>query len=366
MLKVIQSPGKYVQGAQALQKIGEYVKPLATNALVLADDFVMNLVGEQVKTSLQDAGLKSHFETFNGECTHDEIKRLTELAKQNGHDTILGVGGGKTIDTAKAVAHFVNIPVVVAPTIASTDAPTSALSVIYTPAGEFDSYLMLPKNPEMVVMDTTIISQAPARLLVAGMGDALATYFEARACCTTNQPTMAGGTATLAAMTLAELCYDTLLIDGYKAKLAVEAGACTKAVENVIEANTLLSGIGFESAGLGAAHAVHNGFTALAECHHMYHGEKVAFGTLVQLVMENGDSEELENVLDFCVAVGLPVTLEELGVTATGDELKAKVMQVAQASCAEGESIHNMPFTVNPDVVYSAILAADRLGQEWL
>lgn len=366
MLKVLQAPAKYVQGAEALKQIGEYIKPLANDILVLADDFVMNLVGDQVRESLEAAGLSCHFETFNGECTHEEIKRLTQLMEKNKHNALLGVGGGKTIDTAKAVAHFSKTPVVVAPTIASTDAPTSALSVIYTADGGFDSYLMLPKNPEMVVMDTAIISQAPARLLVSGMGDALATYFEARACVATSQLTMAGGIATLAAFTLAELCYDTLLADGYKAKLAVEVGACTEAVNNIVEANTLLSGLGFESAGLGAAHAIHNGMTALEECHHMYHGEKVAFGTLVQLVMENGDGDELETVLAFCVALGLPVTLKELGITAEGDELKEKVRAIAVASCAEGESIHNMPFTVNPETVYSAILAADRIGQEWV
>lgn len=366
MIKIIQAPSKYIQGANALKEIGNYISPLGKSALVLADDFVMNLVGEKVRHSLDSAKISSYFEKFNEECTHDEIKRLTKLVKENKYEVVLGLGGGKVIDTAKAVAHFAEVPVIVAPTIASTDAPTSALSVIYTPKGEFDSYLMLPKNPEMVVMDTSIISQAPVRLLVSGMGDALATYFEARACTTTQQPTMAGGTATLAAFTLAELCYDTLLADGYKAKLAVEAGACTPAVENIIEANTLLSGIGFESAGLGAAHAIHNGMTALEECHHMYHGEKVAFGTLVQLVMENGDAEELENVLAFCVALGLPVTLKELGVTAEGDELKEKVMAVAKASCAEGESIHNMPFKVTADSVYSAILATDRIGSEWV
>ena len=64
------------------------------------------------------------------------------------------------------------------------------------------------------------------------------------------------------------------MAEGVKAKLALEAGACTPAVEKVIEANTLLSGIGFESGGLAGAHAIHNGFTVLDECHHMYHGEK--------------------------------------------------------------------------------------------
>ena len=177
---------------------------------------------------------------------------------------------------------------------------------------------------------------------------------------------MAGGKSTLAALALAELCYNTLLEDGYKAKLAVSRGVCTAAVENIIEANTFLSGIGFESAGLAAAHAIHNGFTALEECHNMYHGEKVAFGTLVQLVLENSPLEELEEFLDFCILVGLPVTLEELGINATGDELNEKIMAVAELSCAEGETIYNMPFDIDSDKVYAAILTADQLGREWL
>lgn len=255
---------------------------------------------------------------------------------------------------------------IIAPTIASTDAPTSALSVIYNELGAFDSYLFYPQNPNVVVMDTNIIARAPARLLVAGMGDALATYFEARACSAAGKMTMAGGGTTLAALALAGLCFDTLLSDGIKAKLAVEAGVSTKAVENIIEANTLLSGLGFESAGLAAAHAIHNGFTALEECHHMYHGEKVAFGTIVQLVLENAPAEELEMVLEFCVQVGLPITLEELGVDCIGPELEEKVMAIAELSCADNETIYNMPFEVDSDQVYAAIMAADRMGRDWL
>ena len=136
-------------------------------------------------------------------------------------------------------------------------------------------------------MDTDIIVKSPVRLTVAGMGDALATYFEARACQRSGATSCAGGKTTEAAMALAKLCFDTLMEEGVKAKIALEAGVCTPAVEKVIEANTLLSGIGFESAGLAGAHAIHNGFTVLEECHHMYHGEKVAFGTLTQLVLEN-------------------------------------------------------------------------------
>ena len=142
------------------------------------------------------------------------------------------------------------------------------------------------------------------------MGDALATYFEARACQVSGATTCAGGQVTQAAIALAKLLFDTLMAEGVKAKLALEAGACTPAVEKVIEANTLLSGIGFESGGLAGAHAIHNGFTVLDECHHMYHGEKVAFGTITQLVLENIPAEELEDIIDWCIELGLPVTLK--------------------------------------------------------
>lgn len=273
---------------------------------------------------------------------------------------IIGIGGGKVFDTAKAVGYYSHIPVVIIPTIASTDAPCSALSVIYTEEGEFSEYLFLPKNPEVVLVDTSIISKAPVRLLVAGMGDALATYFEARACVRADANTMAGGKATQAAFAIAELCYKTLMRDGLKAKLAVEKKVVTRAVENIVEANTYLSGIGFESCGLAAAHAVHNGFTVISECHHLYHGEKVAFGTIVQLILENSPSEEIKEVINFCIQVGLPITLGDMGIHDVREE---DIMKVAEVSCAEGDTMHNMPFKVEAEDVYSAIIAADNLGR---
>ena len=212
----------------------------------------------------------------------------------------------------------------------------------------------------MVLVDTDIVAAAPARLLVSGMGDALATYFEARACQASGASNCVGGKVTLAAMSLARLCYETLLADGLKAKLAVERHVCTKAVENVIEANTYLSGVGFESGGLAGAHAIHNGLTAIPETHSLYHGEKVAFGTLVQLVLENAPLEELEEVLEFCTEVGLPTTLADLGVENPTQE---QLMEVAKLACADADTLHNMPFPVDAESVYAAILAADELGK---
>lgn len=366
MLKVLQSPGKYVQGPNALDSIGEYVKPLSDHAFVIADEFVFGLVKKTITQSFKKDEISLNEAIFKGECSQNEINRLGELFKKSGAKIVVGIGGGKTLDAAKAVAFYAKVPIVVVPTIASTDAPTSALSVIYTDKGEFESYLFYPKNPDIVVMDTTIIANAPSRLLVAGMGDALATYFEARACSDASKKTMAGGFSTLAAVSLATLCYETLLAEGFKAKMAAEGKVSTKALENVIEANTLLSGLGFESAGLAAAHAIHNGLTVIEECHGMYHGEKVAFGTLVQLVLENAPMDEIEELLDFCTQVGLPVTIAELGFHDNAKDYDKKLMAAAKLSCAKGETIHNMPFEVTAQDVYAAMVTADKLGRAWL
>lgn len=360
MTRVIISPSKYIQGNGELKNLYKHIHSLGDKILVLASKNGIKRTRDTIEESFKNSSANLVFESFNGECSRKEIDRLGEVLEKNNCNVVIGVGGGKVFDTAKAVAYYNNTPVVIVPTIASTDAPTSALSVIYTEEGEFSEYLLLPKNPEIVLVDTSIVAKAPARLLVAGIGDALATYFEARACVMSDGDTMAGGKATNAAFAIAELCYETLLNDGLKAKLAVERKTSTKAVENIIEANTYLSGIGFESCGLAAAHAIHNGFTVLEEGHHLYHGEKVAFGTIVQLVLENAPIEEIEEVISFCLEVGLPVTLEDMGIVKAKED---DIMKVAEVACAEGETIYNMPFEVSVEDVYSAILAADNLGR---
>ena len=358
MARVFISPSKYVQGAGELDRLGEYTKVYGKKALVILSAGGKKRFGERVEASLAAAGVECAFDEFNGECSQAEIDRLVEVLKGTGSDVVLGVGGGKIFDTAKAVAAAVDVPVVVVPTIAATDAPCSALSVIYTDEGQFKEYQFFKQNPNLVLMDTEVIAKSPVRLTVSGMGDALATYFEARACKRSDAGTCAGGKVTSAAMALARLCYETLMSDGVKAKLALEAGACTESVEKVIEANTLLSGLGFESAGLAGAHAIHNGMTAMPETHAFYHGEKVAFGTLTQLVLENAD--ELYEVLDFCVEVGLPVTFAQLGVA---DASYERVLEVARLACADNDTLHNMPFEVTPEKVANAMLAADAYGR---
>lgn len=363
MSQVMIAPSKYVQAPNALLELASYCANLGKNALCLISDTGLERNRDELQASFYESEVKIQYEIFNGECSLKEINRITSRCKEAGIDIIIGVGGGKIHDTSKAVGFYANLPVVIVPTIASTDAPCSALSVIYTDEGIFDRYLFLKKNPDLVLVDSKVIAQAPARLLVSGMGDALATYFEARACEKSNAKSCANGTTTMAAQALAKLCYETLLNEGYKAKLAVESKCVTKSLEKVIEANTLLSGLGFESGGLAAAHAIHNGLTVLEETHQKYHGEKVAFGTLVQLVLENESLDQITEVLDFCKQVGLPMTLEQLGLKEVN---KNQILEVAKAATLAGETIHNMPFEVSVEDVYAAILVADKLGKDHL
>jgi glycerol dehydrogenase len=350
------APGRYIQGRGAIEELGKVLEQLgASKPLILRDAVVKEVVGD-------DLGIAGAFYVdFGGECSPEEIDRVAGEADDGGADAVLGIGGGKTIDTAKAVAFPAGLPLVIAPTLASTDAPTSSLSVVYTEEGEFMEYRFFGRNPDAVVVDTAIVAQAPVRFLVAGIGDGLATYFEAEASSRARNQVIAGGTPTQAALTLARLCYDTLLEYGLAARLEVEQGAVTPAVERVVEANTLLSGLGFESGGLAAAHSIHNGLTALEGTHDYGHGEKVSFGTVSMLMLEERPAELVEELVDFCLEVGLPVALEDIGI---GDASREDLEKVAEAACTEGETIHNEPFDVYPQMVVDATLAADAFGRQ--
>ena len=358
MIRATIFPGRYVQGPDALKALGRELKRFGDNAFVIADPFVFEKIIPSIKASLLKE-VSAEIIEFNGECSDEEIDRLSAIAKGK-TEVLVDIGGGKALDTAKAVAHNLKIPVVIVPTIASTDAPCSALSVVYTPEGEFKRFIFFPKNPDLVLLDSKVIADAPARFLVSGMGDALATWFEARSCEIGNAKNMTGNPGSMTAYSLAKLCYETLLRYGEQAKNACEAHIVTPALEKVIEANTLLSGLGFENGGLAAAHAIHNGLTVLEETHRYFHGEKVAVGTLASLFLTGKDPAVIDEVYDFCETVGLPTTLAEIGL---GDATDEQLMKVASASCAEGETIHNELVEITPQTVFSAIKAADAYGK---
>jgi len=364
MSRMLLAPSRYVQGPGAINDIGEHVARLGSKALLTGGKTALANCSKAVEASLHAKQLGCHEEIFNGECCDKEIDRLVAVGRSQGIDVIVAAGGGKVIDTGKAVAHAMKLPVIIVPTIAATDAPCSALSVVYTEHGVFERYLVLPKNPDCVLVDTQIVAHAPVEYLVSGMGDALATFWEADTCAKSCKPNVLTGACppTFSAIALARLCYDTLLEHGLAAKLAVEQHAVTPSVEAVVEANTLLSGLGFESGGLAGAHSVHNGFTVLEASHAKLHGQKVAFGTLTQLVMEGRPSSDVQQVARFCLCVGLPICLADIGLPSPSRD---DIRQVAEATTAVGETIHATWFNVTADMVESAIWTADALGRQY-
>lgn len=364
MLSVFCSPTRYVQGRDATESLGAEIEKLGLGkkACLIASRSALKLLAETWKASLTAHNISYALTEFGGECSRTEIDRIKSIATENGSELVIGSGGGKVLDTARAVASELDVPVVNCPTAASSDAPCSALSVVYTESGEFSTYLFYKKNPELVLVDTSVIAKAPPRLLIAGMGDALATMFEAQTVFNAGKKNQLGGATSLSALALAEVCYKTLINDSIEAIDAVSNGAVTPALERIVEANTLLSGLGFESGGLAVAHSLHNGLTVLSETHNYYHGEKVAFGLLVQLVMEGKGLDLISQVLEYCSDVGLPITLEEIGIN---DLNRESLRRVADRTVMEGETAHNEPFEVTSSMVFDAILTADALGRRY-
>ncbi|WP_420362982.1 glycerol dehydrogenase [Curtobacterium aetherium] len=359
-IQTVMSPARYVQGKDAITRVGEFVAPIGKRPLIVADDVVWGIVQQAVETSFAEADLPVERVGFGRFATPTAIDDLVTAIREHDADVVVGVGGGSAIDAAKAAGHLAGIRWASVPTAASTDAPTSALAVVYTDEGEFIEYRFFPHNPDLVLIDTRLVANAPVQFLVAGIGDALATWVEARAAARAHADTMAGGLQTAAGVALAELSWTLLHDNALQAIEAVRAKVVTPALEKVVEANTLLSGLGFESGGLAAAHAIHNGLTAAPQAHGLAHGQKVNVGTLAQLVMEGAPAEEIEDFVVFTTKVGLPNTLTEIGLTVEDtDVLRA----VAVAATVESETIHNMPFPVTPEIVVDALVALEGISR---
>lgn len=356
-------PGKYIQRPGELSRLAHHILPLGRKAFVLMDAFIFERDGGSIEAALRQAGLEVVVERFNGECCDEEIARVSDLMAADGASVAVGIGGGKTADTTKMAAIKTGARIVIVPTIASTDAPCSAIAVRYDTHGVYQESHFLPRNPDAVIVDSALIAKAPARFLVAGIGDALSTWFEARSnlesnasnLVTPNMPAAAAGIA------IAKTCHEVLMRDALAAKRAVERGALTPAVENIIEANTLLSGLGFENCGVSAAHGIHDGLTVLDETHGFFHGEKVAFGVMCLLVLEGRPFAEIAATARFCRSLGLPTRLADLNLAqASRDDLR----RVAEAALKPGSATWKVPVPLSVDIVCDCIIATDAITSQ--
>ncbi len=362
MIKVFEAPRKYVQGVGAMAEAGKWIAPLGKRALIVWGAKVQQQVGETLIASLSAAGVVPISYECHGNCTRSQIAAGVAKANAEHVEVVLGVGGGRSIDMAKAIAWETCSKVVSIPTVASNDAPTSAETVYYTDDGAMDGWAVWPYNPDLVLVDTQVIVDAPVEWLVAGLGDAIATWFEAEAAYKGRRTAIAGGVSTITALKLAQLCYEMLMEYGVQARMDAANHVVTPAVERIVEANTLLSGLGFESSGVCTAHAVANGLTVRPETAGCSHGQKVAFGLATQLCLdEDITQEERLKVIDWMIAVGLPVTLEELGL---GHITRQEIMDLAEQFAAPGSIALNHVQTVTPYDMYGALVAADALGHQ--
>ncbi len=314
-----------------------------------------------LKADFEAAGMSIETAVFNSEVTAERVADAAEVAKKFAPDVVVAIGGGKTIDTTKAVGDLLKVPVIIAPTAASTDAPTIALSVMYSEEGEHLHARLYNKNPDVVLMDSQIIADAPVRFLAAGIGDALSTVFEARANQASDSANYVSGgyRGTLTGKAVAEACYTELMKNGVKAMESAKRHVVSEALENVIEINTLMSGLGVENNGCSGSHSICEGISILPEDKTTFHGEKVTFGVLCQLVAENADEELLDEIYLFCINCGMPVTLGDLNIPNTVENMKAIAEHSIKSYC------DTEPFFVNADRAYAAISLADALGEKY-
>lgn len=323
-LRVFGAPQRYLQGPGAIDAMGDYLARLGGRCVLVADAVVLGLFGQRISAACEAAGVHCEPVEFSGDIVPEEVERLAGIVRARNVDFVIGCGGGKGIDAGKGVAHLLGRRVVTIPTAASNDAPTSKNYVLYDRSHRLLRVEHMPANPEVVVVDTQCIVTAPVPMFTAGIGDAIVKKFEVAQCMKAGGPNMFGARACAAAGALADLCYETLRAYAIRALADVRAGQVSDAVERVVEATVMHSGLGFESGGLSISHAMTRGLSAVRGARDALHGQQVAYALLVQLTLEQRPSEFIEDMRRFFRAVELPRSLSDLGMPgASAGEIEA-------------------------------------------
>lgn len=310
--RIFGAPHLYIQGPDALERLPDLLSGLGSRAFLVVDPFVAERYGPRLAKLL---GPSAAIAAFGGECTSAEIDRMAEVAEIHRADVIVGMGGGKAIDTAKGVRIKRGGRIVIVPTIASNDSPTSRLSVIYKEDHALSEVRLMSTNPDAVLVDSKVIVEAPVRFFLAGIGDALSKKYEAIQCVNSDAKNFYGGAQTECLRAIASHCDMVLRRDAVAAAGDVRAHRISPEVESVIEAAVLLSGLAFENGGLSIAHSLTRGFSVIPAMQPFLHGEQVGFGTLVQLAMTPDAEAERDEFARLLAELGLPRRLSDFGGT---------------------------------------------------
>lgn len=291
MLRTFTSVSKYIQGINEINNLSRYINIYGRKVGVLVSSDDKERFSKTIDKSLKDVDF--NYIIFDSFPCENQLIVLSKQLVSKKIEVVVGIGGGRSLDSAKALAYYSNLPVIIIPTIASTDGACSSLVALYSNDGIFEKYLNLKNNPNIVLVDTQIILNAPKKFFIAGIGDAISTYFE-------GQAYIKGNTVKTSVLgrAVSKLCYETI-INNYEGALeAFDLKESNEEFENLVEANILLSCIGFENTGLSLAHSINNGLTKFEEGRKFMHGELVAFGTLIQLkIEENKEFSKIHNLI---------------------------------------------------------------------
>ncbi len=345
------APVHYVNRKGVISVSGTYIRGWGRRALICAGTRAFQAVQERLLVSLDQAEVGWETHRFVGECCDENIKTAKQKARNCSADIIIGIGGGKALDTAKATAELCNIPVVCIPTIAATCAATTALSVVYNTRGVFERIFFLSTNPHLVLVDPAVIAGAPSLYLVSGILDSLAKWYEGKA--------VFKGIAhpdvnTSSAMALAGLLYEQMRQKAVRAVGSIQMQKVENHLRDVIDLVVLLTGI-IQSLGLatlrgGIAHAVHNGLTILKESHSILHGIKVGYGIAVQLIMEGVPQSDLGDAVMFFKELDFVPSFKALNLP-----YKPELVENIAEKAANDPYVGKMPFPVKKEMIVSAI-----------
>jgi len=327
-MTVFGAAGRYVQGVGIVDRVGPCAAQLGRTALLLSDHVVLGLLEPQVRRSCDDAGVELRVLGFDGKLGPQTAAAIAAQIDRGWQPaSVIAAGGGRAIDAGKALAHRIGCALITLPTVASTDAPTSKNYVLYDDKGMLAEVCHLPRNPDFVIVDTSILAGAPKQMFAAGLGDALSKRAEARACAGGRGTTMFMARPTRLGPFIAEKCHETLMLHGARAYDVAGTGRVTQDFDAAVEAMILMAGMGFENGGLSVPHALTRGLPLLPGGAKAAHGFQVAYGLVVHHVLLGQrlpvDLRQLYR------HSGLPLSLREL----TGQAVSAEqVGQVVEAT----------------------------------
>ncbi|MEM5388775.1 glycerol dehydrogenase [Paraburkholderia phymatum] len=356
-MRIFAATSRYIQGPGVIDDLGRYALELGSNAIVVVDADVNRLFGTRIERSFtsQDAIIQMFL--CPGEVTKAAIDALSENARPLSPNIVVGVGGGKSIDTAKGVARLLGTRFVSVPTIASNDGPASASIALYDDHHALVEVQQLKRNADLVLVDTRVIVDAPLRFLLAGVGDAISKTFEAQACAAAGAATLFGGKPSHTGLVVADACYDIIRKHGAAALRAASRKEITEDVELLIEATVLLSTLAFENGGLSIAHAIARGFPMIQRAAGTLHGSHVAYGLLVQLMLEGREASYIDDIITLFAELGLPRRLADFGLT---NPTTAEVQQLAEGAMSS-PSVKRFVRQMTPGQIAEAIWSVEAI-----